>query len=92
LILPLTNEQLPIVCKVFGQLPLDFAFGNCVAWLELSTQPSPLAADYRRGKGAGWLFYQDNTASHNELGGLLQQQFDLFNSNPVYVTVNYATT
>jgi hypothetical protein len=95
MIVPITTpEQTKAVCWVFGRLPVEFAFGNCVAWLEISSEYSPNAALMRRGmnvKGepSGWLHYKKKTCSSNELTELLREHLDQFNSNPVYITVHY---
>ena len=94
MIIPLTTPMMPAVIAVFGSLPTEFAFGNCEAWLQLSSQPSPLAAKLVRGadpldKPAGWLYYQKNKASSNELTAMLYDCLIQFNSTTVYVTVHW---
>lgn len=90
-----TPEMTKAVCWVFGRLPTEFAFGNCVAWLEISATPTPLAVTARRGMNrqgepSGWLFYYKNKCNSNELTELLRQHLNQFNTNPVFITVHYA--
>lgn len=102
MIIPIDSPELmKAVCWVFGRLPTEFAFGNCVAWLEVSATPTPLAVTARRGMNArsepsGWLLYykrgSSSIACSNELTELLRQTLDQFNTNPCYITVHYATT
>lgn len=85
-------ELMRATIGVFGRLPTEF---NCVAWLQLSTSPSPLAATVRRGMNAesepfGWIFHYNKKAYSNELGAMLRPKLDEFNTNPVFITVHYA--